>query len=123
MASEMVRLRRVYEDPSPDDGTRVLVDRIWPRGLRKDSAHFDEWLKHVAPSKDLRAWYGHEPEKFTEFRHRYLAELRDPEQSEAMEQLKEIRRRGPVTVLTATKDIEHSHAAVLAALLRDGAKG
>jgi uncharacterized protein YeaO (DUF488 family) len=109
-----VRLRRVYEDPSPADGTRVLVDRIWPRGLRKDAAHFDEWLKEVAPSTELRTWYGHEPDKFDEFRRRYLAELKH---NDALDRLKAIRRDGELTVLTATRDVDHSHAAVLAKLL------
>ena len=109
-----VRLRRVYDDPLPDDGTRVLVDRIWPRGLRKDSAHFDEWFKDVAPSTELRTWYGHEPDRFREFRRRYLAELKH---NDALDQLTAIRRQGEMTVLTATRDVEHSHAAVLATLL------
>ena len=109
-----VRLRRVYEDPSPADGTRVLVDRIWPRGLRKDAAHFDEWLKEVAPSTELRTWYGHEPDKFDEFRRRYLAELKH---NDSLDRLKAIRRDGELTVLTATRDVDHSHAAVLAKLL------
>src|SRR5215813_3444513 len=73
-----VRLRRIYEEPAPDDGIRVLVDRVWPRGTSKAEAHLDEWLKDVAPSTGLRTWYGHRPEMFHEFRRRYIAELRDP---------------------------------------------
>ncbi len=112
------RLRRVYEDPSPDDGTRVLVDRIWPRGLTKDAAHLDEWLKDAAPSTPLRRWYGHRPERFAEFRRRYLAELADPQPAAAVNRLRELTRTGPVTLVTATKDVDHSQAAVLAELLR-----
>jgi len=70
-----VRLRRVYDDPAPDDGVRVLVDRVWPRGLTKAAVHLEEWMKDVAPSTQLRRWYGHRPERFTEFRRRYLVEL------------------------------------------------
>ncbi|MEV4618502.1 DUF488 family protein [Asanoa sp. NPDC049573] len=109
-----VRLRRVYEDPTPADGTRVLVDRLWPRGLRKDEAHFDEWLKDIAPSAELRTWYGHQPDKFDEFRRRYLVELKH---NDSLDRLKAIRREGELTVLTATRDVDHSHAAVLAKLL------
>jgi uncharacterized protein YeaO (DUF488 family) len=110
-----MRLRRVYDETGPDDGTRVLVDRVWPRGVRKGS--FDEWLKNVAPSTELREWYGHDPAKFTEFRRRYLAELKQPEQAEALAQLRKLEKSGTVTVLTATKDADISHAKVLVDLL------
>jgi uncharacterized protein YeaO (DUF488 family) len=73
-----VRMRRVYDDPSPDDGTRVLVDRVWPRGLARAKAGIDEWAKAVAPSTELRRWYGHDPGRFEEFHRRYLAELAEP---------------------------------------------
>jgi uncharacterized protein YeaO (DUF488 family) len=115
-----VRVRRIYEQPSPDDGVRLLVDRLWPRGLSKDAAHIDEWVKDVAPSDDLRRWYGHEPERFAEFRRRYVAELREPERAEALARLAEAASRGTVTLLTATKDAEHSQAAVLAEQLAKG---
>jgi len=115
-----VRVRRVYEQPSPDDGVRLLVDRLWPRGLSKDAAHLDEWVKDVAPSDDLRRWYGHEPERFAEFRRRYVAELREPERAEALARLAEAASRRTVTLLTATKDAEHSQAAVLAEQLTKG---
>jgi uncharacterized protein YeaO (DUF488 family) len=114
-----VRVRRIYEQPSPDDGVRLLVDRLWPRGLSKEKAHLDEWVKDVAPSDDLRRWYGHEPERFAEFRRRYLTELREPERAEALARLAEAASRGTVTLLTATKDAEHSEAAVLAAVLAE----
>lgn len=113
----MVRLRRVYEEPSPKDGTRVLVDRLWPRGLTKEKAAVDEWVKDVAPSTELRKWYGHDPAKFDEFRRRYQRELDGPEQAEALAGLRETASEKTVTLLTATKDIDHSEAAVLAGLL------
>ncbi|HEY1346954.1 MAG TPA: DUF488 domain-containing protein [Streptosporangiaceae bacterium] len=121
-APAQVRLRRVYEAPDPSDGRRVLVDRLWPRGLAKDQAAIDEWLKTVAPSDELRRWYGHQPEKFPAFRQRYRHELRGGEQSGALDHLRQLARHGTVTLLTATRDIEHSQAAVLAELLR-GADG
>jgi uncharacterized protein YeaO (DUF488 family) len=117
-APARVRLRRVYEAPDPSDGRRVLVDRLWPRGLAKDKAAIDEWLKTVAPSDELRRWYGHQPERFPAFRQRYQHELRGAEQSDALDHLRQLTRRGTVTLLTATRDIEHSQAAVLAELLR-----
>ncbi|MDG4821374.1 DUF488 family protein [Asanoa sp. WMMD1127] len=110
-----MRLRRVYDEIEPGDGTRVLVDRVWPRGVAKGS--FDEWIKDVAPSTELRKWFGHDPAKFGEFRKRYLAELKDPEQAAALNRIRELEKAGPLTILTATKDVEHSHAEVLASLL------
>jgi uncharacterized protein YeaO (DUF488 family) len=113
-----VRMRRVYDDPSPADGTRVLVDRVWPRGLAKTGARIDEWAKVVAPSTELRRWYGHDPGKFDQFRHRYEAELGEPERQAAVQHLRELARSGPLTLLTATRDIDHSQAAVLIQHLR-----
>jgi uncharacterized protein YeaO (DUF488 family) len=118
MGAMDVRVRRIYEQPSPDDGERLLVDRLWPRGLSKANARIDEWVKDVAPSDDLRRWYGHDPERFAEFRRRYASELRDPPRAEALARLAEAARHGTVTLLTATKDAEHSQAAVLAELLK-----
>ncbi|NUW33126.1 DUF488 family protein [Nonomuraea sp. SMC257] len=112
-----VRVRRVYEEPAGDDGTRVLVDRVWPRGLSKAAARLDEWCKQVAPSTELRRWYGHDPDRFAEFRHRYLAELEEPERAEALEGLRRLAGDGPLTLLTATARADISHAAVLAGLL------
>jgi uncharacterized protein YeaO (DUF488 family) len=114
-----VRLRRVYDDPSSDDGARVLVDRVWPRGLTKAAVHLDEWVKDIAPSTPLRRWYGHRPERFTEFRDRYLVELRDARPAAALDRLRELARTRTVTLLTATRDVERSQAAVLSDLLRD----
>jgi len=109
-----VRVRRAYEPRDPADGRRVLVDRLWPRGLTKEAAAVDEWLKAVAPSDALRRWYGHQPEKFAAFRQRYQAELGSAERADAVDHLRQLARDGTVTLLTATKDVEHSQAAVLA---------
>lgn len=114
----VVTARRVYEQAEPSDGRRILVDRLWPRGLSKDHAHLDEWLKAVAPSDELRRWYGHEPEKFAEFERRYRAELKEPERADALRHLRDEASTGPLTLLTATKDLEHSEAEVLARRLR-----
>ena len=115
-ATTEVRVRRVYDRPEPADGCRVLVDRLWPRGVAKTAV--DEWAKVVAPSTELREWYHHEVDKFPAFRERYLAELRAPERSDGLEHLQDLARSGPVTLLTATRDVEHSQAAVLAEWLR-----
>ena len=114
-----VRFRRVYDEPSDADGARVLVDRIWPRGLRKDALRLDDWAKDVAPSTELRTWYGHDPAKFGEFRRRYTAELAQPGPQAALGRLRALAAKGPVTLLTATRDIGISQAAVLAQLLQD----
>lgn len=122
MSAHTVQLRRVYEQPSDDDGLRVLVDRVWPRGLRKDSARLDHWIKDAAPSTELRKWYGHDPARFEEFQQRYRAELtRDPQAQEALHRLRELADHHRVTLLTATRDIGHSQAAVLQQLLGDDA--
>jgi uncharacterized protein YeaO (DUF488 family) len=113
-----VRVRRVYEAVSDDDGSRVLVDRVWPRGVSKAAAHLDLWAKDVAPSTELRAWYGHDPAKFAEFRRRYLSELAQPDWATAVGHLRELARDAPVTLLTATRDVDHSQATVLAEALR-----
>ena len=96
----------------------MLVDRIWPRGLTKAAVHLDDWVQDVAPSTQLRRWYGHRPERFTEFRRRYLIELRDAPPAAAVDRLRGLSHSGPVTLLTATENVEHSHAAVLVDLLR-----
>lgn len=109
-----VKVGRVYDDTAAADGARVLVDRVWPRGLKKEAAHLDEWAKDVAPSTELRTWYGHDPDKFAEFRRRYAAELGEPERAEAFKKLRSLAQEKPVILLTATRDVEHSQAAVLA---------
>lgn len=113
-----VAVRRVYEDPVPAEGRRVLVDRFWPRGLSKDKARVDEWCKQIAPSTALRRWYGHEPARFAEFTRRYVTELGDAEQADALEHLRELADHGSLTLLTATKDSNISQASVLAELIR-----
>ena len=113
-----IRVRRVYDAPSPADGARVLVDRIWPRGLRKDAAQLTEWAKDAAPSTELRQWYGHDPEKFSEFRRRYLDELSGRVQRAELDKLRALAATGPVTLLTATRAVDISQAAVLAQVLR-----
>ena len=118
-----IRVRRVYDQPEAADGARVLVDRIWPRGLRKDAVRLDDWAKDVAPSSELRTWYGHDPAKFGEFRQRYLGELSGASQRTALGRLRALAAAGrPLTLLTATKDVDHSQAAVLARLLRQSAE-
>jgi uncharacterized protein YeaO (DUF488 family) len=114
-----IRVRRVYEEPSAEDGARVLVDRVWPRGMRKDAARLDEWAKDVAPSTELRTWYRHDPAKFDEFRRRYVAELDEPVAREALARLRALAAVRPVTLLTATREVDLSQAAVLAGLLRE----
>ncbi|MET7684982.1 DUF488 family protein [Streptomyces sp. NPDC005423] len=114
-----VRVRRVYEPPEPEDGVRVLVDRLWPRGLSKEAAHVDEWPKGLTPSAGLRRWYHADGGSYDEFRDRYEAELAAPEAARLLDSLRESVRAGPVTLLTAVTSPEESHAAVLARLLRE----
>ena len=110
-----VALKRAYEAASDSDGTRVLVDRLWPRGVTKAKARIDVWLKDVAPSTQLRKWFGHDPGKWTEFQRRYRAELKG---SEALAELRKLAREGRVTLVYGAKDEEHNDAVVLAKLLR-----
>jgi uncharacterized protein YeaO (DUF488 family) len=112
-----VAIKRAYESSSPNDGTRVLVDRLWPRGLSKERARVDLWLKDVAPSTELRKWYSHDPAKFTEFRKRYIGELKAEPGRAALEQVQELAHKGPVTLVFGARDVEHSEAAVLQDLL------
>lgn len=115
-----VRVRRIYDDPESDDGARVLVDRLWPRGVSKERARLDEWCKTVAPTTDLRKWYSHDPAEFDEFAERYRTELEtDDEQKAALAHLRELAAAGPLTLLTATKQPEISEAAVLRQVLTD----
>ncbi|MGI9005627.1 MAG: DUF488 domain-containing protein [Streptosporangiaceae bacterium] len=113
-----IQVRRVYDDPAPGDGTRVLVDRIWPRGMTKEKASLDEWCKQIAPSAVLRKWYGHDPERFGEFTRRYREELTEPERAEALAHLRKLARTGTLTLLTASKAADISEATVLAGLLQ-----
>jgi uncharacterized protein YeaO (DUF488 family) len=106
-----VRLKRAYLPPSPEDGVRVLVDRLWPRGVRKSDAAIDRWLKEVAPSTELRRWFGHDPSRWEEFRRRYRAELsRD---TALLNELRAIARKGRLTLVYAARDELHNEAVVL----------
>ena len=107
----MIQLKRVYENQSAQDGTRYLVERLWPRGVKKESLHIDAWLKEAAPSTELRKWFHHDPEKWKEFRRKYFVELdRVPE---ACEPIREAARHGTVTLLYSSHDVEHNNAVAL----------
>lgn len=112
-----VQIRRVYDEPRPSDGVRVLVDRLWPRGVSKVRADLDDWCKDIAPSTELREWYGHVPDRFEEFKARYEAELREPQQTAELKRLHELAAQGTLTLLTATKNVAISEATVIANLL------
>ncbi|GAA2768031.1 DUF488 family protein [Streptomyces paradoxus] len=113
-----VRVRRVYDPAEPEDGVRVLVDRLWPRGLAKDAARVDEWPKAITPSTELRRWYHAGEGSYEEFAERYEAELAADEAAEALDGVRELLREGDVTLLTASKTPQESHATVLARLLQ-----
>ncbi len=118
MASKPITVIRVYEDPGRTAGEyRVLVDRLWPRGLSKDAVDYDEWPKEVAPSAELRRWYAHLPERFEEFARRYREELDSPPAQKEMGRLTAVARSHQVVLLTATRDVPHSGAAVLQSVL------
>ncbi|MGV6876731.1 DUF488 domain-containing protein [Pseudochelatococcus sp. B33] len=116
-----IRLKRIYDPPAEDDGARVLVDRLWPRGIRKEGARLTLWLKDVAPSPELRRWFGHDPARWDEFSRRYRAEL--DANGEAVQRLREFLALGPLTLLYAAHDTEHNQAVVLADYLREHAGG
>lgn len=113
-----IQVRRVYDPPDKQDGTRVLIDRIWPRGISKADAHIDEWPKEITPSTDLRHWFHGEQGSYAEFRRRYLAELKAPERADELERLRAEARTHTVTLVTSVREPERSHAAVLAERLR-----
>ena len=113
MAKQQVALKRVYDEPAASDGTRVLVERLWPRGISKERAHIDLWLKDVAPSTELRQWFGHDPQKFPEFRRRDAAELRSEAAQEALTKLRDIAKQGQLTLVFAAHDAAHANAVVL----------
>lgn len=106
-----VRLKRAYEPAEASDGMRVLVDRLWPRGVSKDAARIDKWAKNIAPSAELRTWFGHDPARWTEFRRRYLAELRD--NPGLLGRLRGLARKGPITLVYSARDQRHNDAVVL----------
>lgn len=116
-------VRRVYDEPEAGTAARILVDRLWPRGLSKEKARLDEWCRDVAPSAELRKWYGHDASRFDEFARRYRAELADDDHGPAVAHLKELADGRGVMLLTATREVEISGAAVLGEVLRGGAGG
>jgi uncharacterized protein YeaO (DUF488 family) len=107
----VIKLKRAYEQPSKDDGARYLVERLWPRGIKKTELPLDGWLKDVAPSPELRKWFAHDPEKWPQFRRRYFTELRAHEQS--LQLLRKAARQGPVTLVFSSHDTEHNAAVAL----------
>lgn len=119
MATESIQVHRVYDDPrGARSEYRVLVDRLWPRGVAKSELRIDDWAKDLAPSTELRRWYGHDPDRFGEFSRRYRDELREPRAAEAVSTVLDAAGRSGLVLLTATKDVEHSGARVLAGHLR-----
>ena len=109
-----VRRQRAYDDPTPDDGHRVLVDRVWPRGRTKERLRLDAWAKDLGPSTQLRTWFGHDPARWAEFQARYRAELADSHRAQALDALAERARRGPVTLVFGARDTDHNQAVVIA---------
>jgi len=110
-----IRIKRVYKEPNAEDGTRILVDRLWPRGLTKEKARVDLWLKDVAPSTNLRKWFGHDPAKWTEFQARYREELKSD--NEQISLLRKEAAKGTVTLVYGARDQQHNEAVVLQKLL------
>ncbi len=113
-----VRLKRAYEPAAAADGSRVLIDRLWPRGVSREQARLDEWARELAPSAELRQWFGHDPERFAEFRRRYSREL--AEQKPKLRELRRRARQGTLTLVYAAGDTKHNDAVVLAEILRSG---
>lgn len=113
--AEHLRLKRVYEPPSPEDGTRILVDRLWPRGLTKADAAVDRWLKEIAPSTELRRWFGHDPVRWPEFRRRYAKEI--CQNIAALNEIRELARHKTITLVFGAHDDEHNDAVVLREVL------
>lgn len=114
-----VQIKRIYEEATEDDGVRVLVDRVWPRGVSKEKAQLDHWMKEVAPSNELRKWFGHDPEKYEAFKERYKKELKSGEQADQMEELKQLTKKHDkhILLLYAAKDEKHNQAKVLKEIL------
>ena len=114
MTASNVRLQRAYDEPGPDDGRRVLVDRVWPRGRTKEHLRLDAWERDLGPSTELRQWFGHDPDRWQEFQARYHLELAQPEQAQMLDELAAAARRGPVTLVYGARDREHNQAQVIA---------
>jgi uncharacterized protein YeaO (DUF488 family) len=113
----MIKLKRAYERAAADDGYRILIDRLWPRGLKKTALRLDEWAKELAPSAELRKSFGHAPEKWADFQSKYRAELRAPESKKLLEDLAKRARKGTVTLIYSARDTEHNDAVVLKEIL------
>jgi uncharacterized protein YeaO (DUF488 family) len=109
-----IRLKRAYDEPTPDDGVRVLVDRVWPRGVRRDALDLAAWVPEVAPSDELRRWFGHRVERWPEFRERYRRELAQPERRAALDRLRERAAAGTLTLVFGARDVDHNQAVVIA---------
>jgi uncharacterized protein YeaO (DUF488 family) len=116
-----VQVKRVYDRASRNDGYRVLVDRVWPRGIRKEEAELDEWLKDIAPSTDLRKWFGHDPDKWKEFRNRYFEELSDKKSQ--VQKLRSLAKERRITLLYGARDGEHNNAVALKDYIERGGRG
>jgi uncharacterized protein YeaO (DUF488 family) len=115
VAADHVKLKRAYEPPAPDDGTRILIDRLWPRGLSKEAAALDLWMKEIAPTTELRKWFAHDPARWEEFRRRYADEVR--QNAEMLKELGTLARQGPVTLVYSARDDAHNDAIVLREVL------
>jgi uncharacterized protein YeaO (DUF488 family) len=111
----IVQIKRIYDPPASDDGVRILVDRLWPRGIKKEKAHVDEWAKDLAPSNELRRWFSHDPNKWAEFKKRYRKEL--AEKQEVLKKIRDTSRKRTITLIYAAKDTEHNNAVVLKEIL------
>ena len=111
----MIKVKRVYEKPSPQDGKRILIDRLWPRGLKKGDTGVDEWMREIAPSAELRKWFGHDPSKYEDFKKRYFMELE--KKKDLIEKIRKEGKQGTVTLIYSAKDTEHNNATVLVDLL------
>ena len=117
-----ILVQRVYDSTTASTGKRILVDRVWPRGIKKETLHLDLWLRDLAPSTPLRKWFGHDPKRWEEFQRRYRTELRRPEQQGRLNELITLARRGPVTLLYSARDEEHNQARALRRVLEDSLK-
>jgi uncharacterized protein YeaO (DUF488 family) len=117
----MIRIKRAYDPPEPADGRRVLVDRVWPRGLSKEALAVERWARDLAPSDDLRRWFAHDPSRWEEFRRRYRLELAAPEREADLEELAAVARTGTLTLVYSARDEEHNQARVLAEVIAERA--
>ena len=117
IAADHIKLKRAYEPPTPDDGTRILIDRLWPRGVKKADAAIDEWMKDIAPSTGLRKWFGHDPARWQEFRRRYQSEIR--QHPDEFDRLRTLAQHGRITLVFSARDEAHNDAVVLKGLLLD----